>query len=63
MGIMLRKPFQPSEDKAETRLLELIQSDVIGPMKTQIMRGYRYIIMFTNDHSRYTEVYILKAVF
>jgi len=63
MGKMFRKPFQPlcSEDKAKTRLLELIHSDVIGPMQTQTMRGYRYIIMFTDDHSRYTEVYFMKA--
>jgi len=56
MGKMLRRPFQPltSEYKAKTRLLELIHSDVIGPMQTQMMRGYRYIIMFTNDYSRYT---------
>ena len=43
MGNMFWKPFQPfcSEDKAKTRLLELIHSDVIGPMQTQTMRGYR----------------------
>jgi len=56
MGKMFRKPFQPSEDKAKSRLLELIHSDVIGPMQTQTMHRYRYIIMFTDDHSRYTEV-------
>jgi hypothetical protein len=63
MGTMFRKPFQPlsSEDKAKTRLLELIHSDVIGPMQTQTMRGYQYSIMFTDDHSRYTEVYFMKA--
>jgi len=63
MGKMFRKPFQPLrlEDKAKTRLLELIHSDVIGLMQTQTMRGYRYIIMFTDDHSRYTEVYFMKA--
>jgi hypothetical protein len=63
MGKMFWKPFQPlcSGDKATTRLLELIHSDVIGPMQTQTMRGYRYIIMFPDDHSRYTEVYFMKA--
>jgi len=61
MGKMFRKPLQPSEDKAKTRLLELIHSDVIGPMQTQIMCGYRYIIMFTDDHSMYNEVYFMKA--
>jgi hypothetical protein len=58
MGKMFRKPFQPLrlEDKAKTRLLELIHSDVIGPMQTQTMCGYRYIIMFTDDYSRHTEI-------
>jgi len=51
-----------SEDKAKTRLVELIHSDVIGPMQTQMMRGYRYIIMFTDDCSRYTEVYLMKLM-
>jgi len=62
MGKMFRRPFQPltSEDKAKTRLLELIHSDVIGPMQTQTMRGYGNIIMFTDDYSRYTEVYFMK---
>jgi hypothetical protein len=30
-------------------------------MQTEKMRSYRYIIMFTDDHSRYTEVYLMKA--
>jgi len=51
MGKMFRKPFHPTEDKAKTKLLELIHSNVIGPMQTQTMRAYRYIIMFTHDHS------------
>ena len=37
MGKMFRKPFQPSEDEAITRLLELIHPDGIGPMQTQTM--------------------------
>jgi len=61
MGKMFRKPFQPSENKAKTRRLELIHSDVIGPLLTRTMRCYQYIIMFTDDHLRYTEVYFMKA--
>jgi len=63
MGKMFRKPFQPLhlENPAKTRLLELIHSDVIRPMQTETMRRYRYILMFTDDHSRYTEVYFMKA--
>jgi hypothetical protein len=63
MGKMFQKPFQPLEDKAKTRLLELIHSDLIGPMQSQTMPGYQYIIMFTHDHSKYSEVYIMKAKF
>ena len=59
---MFRRPLQAltSEDKVNTRLHELIHSDVIGPMQTQTMRGYRYIIMFTDDYWRYTELYFMK---
>jgi len=39
-GKMFPKLFQRSEDKATTRLLELIHSNVIRPMLTQAMRGY-----------------------
>jgi len=60
MGRMFRRPFLTSEDKANTGLLQLIHSDGIGPMQTQTMRGYCYIIMFTDDYSRYTEVYFIK---
>jgi len=61
MGKMFGKPFQPSEDKAMTRCLQLNYSDVIGPMQTETMCAYRYINMFTDDHSRYTEVSFMKA--
>ena len=63
MGKMFREPFQPwhVEDMAKTRLLELIHSDAIGPMQTQTLRGYRYMFLFTDDQSRYTEVYFMKA--
>ena len=40
LGKMFQKPFQHSDDKAKTRLLELIHSDVIGPMQTLRMRNY-----------------------
>jgi len=61
-GKIFRRPFQllTSEDKAKTPPLEVIHSDVIGPMLTQTMEGYRYIIIFTDDSSRYTEVCFMK---
>jgi hypothetical protein len=32
----------------------------MGPMQTQMMRVYPCIIIFTDDYSRYTEVYFMK---
>jgi hypothetical protein len=61
MGMMFRKPFLPSEDKAKTRLLELIHSGVIWSMQTQMMCAYRYGIINRDDHSRYTEVHFMTA--
>lgn len=63
LGNMFPKSFQPlkPEDKVKTRPFELIHSDVIGPMQTQTMSSYRYIIMFTDDDSRYTNVYFMKV--
>jgi hypothetical protein len=61
MGKMLRKLFQPSEDKAKTRMLDLIHCNMIGPIQTQTVQAYRYIILFTDDYSRYTEVYFIQA--
>jgi hypothetical protein len=64
MGKMFRRPFQclTLEDKAKTRLLELIHSDLIWPIQNQRMRENRNIIMFTDDYSRYTEVYCMKLM-
>jgi len=39
MGKMFRKPFKPSEHKANSRLLELTYFDVIGPIQTQSRCG------------------------
>jgi hypothetical protein len=61
VGMMFWRPFQPltSEDKANPRLLELVHSHVLGPMHSQTTQGYRYIIMFPNHYTRYSEVYFI----
>ena len=41
-------------------LLELVHTDVCGPMSTQARRGYEYFITFTDDYSRYGYVYLMK---
>ena len=40
--------------------MELIHSDVCGPMLTHVIGGYSYFITFTDDFSRYGHVYLMK---
>lgn len=39
--------------------LELIHSDVYGPINKQALGGYEYFVTFTNDYSRYGHVYLV----
>ena len=41
-------------------MLELIHSDVCGPMSIQARGGYEYFITFTDDYSRFGYVYLMK---
>src|SRR5664279_3988629 len=51
--------FAKSCERA-TDLLELIHSDVCGPMSTTARGGYDYFITFTGDLSRYGYIYLMK---
>ena len=59
VGKMTKKPFKKKGTRAKD-LLELIHSDVCGPMKTSARDGFRYFITFTDDYSRYGYVYLMK---
>jgi hypothetical protein len=41
-------------------LLEIIHIDVCGPMSVEACGGYRYVLTFTDDCSRYGYVYLMK---
>ena len=41
-------------------VLDLVHSDVMGPMQVQSLGGSRYFITFIDDHSRYCTVYPMK---
>ena len=56
---MTKTPFARSCERASD-LLELIHSDVCGPMSTTARGGYEYFITFTDDLSRYGYVYLMK---
>ena len=57
---MHRIPFPKQSLKKTTEPLELIHSDVCGPMNTDSIGGSKYILTFTDDYSRYVTVYFLK---
>ena len=44
-------------------LLELVHSDVCGPMSIQARGGFEYFITFADDFSRFGYVYLMKWKF
>ena len=59
LGKMTKTPFTGKGERS-TELLSLIHTDVCGPMSTQERNGFSYFLTFTDDHSRYGHVYLLK---
>ena len=41
-------------------LLEIIHTDVCGPMSVEARGGYRYFLTFTDDLSGYGYIYLMK---
>nr|GEX63416.1 hypothetical protein [Tanacetum cinerariifolium] len=56
---MTRKSFPHRPEKA-TDLLEIIHTDVCGPLRHVSRQGATYFITFTDDYNRYGYVYLLK---
>ena len=59
MGKMTKTPFSGTMEQA-TDLLEIIHTDVCGPMNIEARAGYRYFLTFTDDLSRYGYIYLMK---
>ena len=56
---MTKLPFIGKGERAK-ELLELIHSDVCGPMTTLAREGFFYFIIFIDDYSRYGYMYLMK---
>jgi len=56
---MTKTPFTGFPERASD-LLELIHTDVYGPMSSIARGGFQYIITFTDDLSIYGYVYLMK---
>jgi transposase InsO family protein len=59
-GKMSRSPF-PRRSNRLNKVLDLVHTDVCGPMRTQSLGGAKYFIEFIDDASRWCEVRFLKS--
>ena len=55
-----RKPFKGSYEVQTTGKLQIVHSDVCGPMSVALVGGAKYFVSFTDDFTRYCRVYFLK---
>ena len=59
-GKQCRQKF-PIHTHRNLRPLQLVHSDLCGPMQTSSITGNRYFITFTDDFTRFTILYFLKS--
>ncbi|KAG8482698.1 hypothetical protein CXB51_024274 [Gossypium anomalum] len=60
MGKQARLPFPTNTSWRASTKLELVHTDVCGPMRTESLSGNRYFILFIDDCTKYCWVYFLK---
>ena len=60
-GKLHRKPFKPVGKITSTRILQLVHSDVCGPMSTESMGRKGYFITFIDDYSRWCCTYPMRT--
>ena len=59
-GKQCRQKFPISKQKRTERPLQLIHSDLCGPMQSVSIDGNKYFITFIDDYTRFTILYFLK---
>ena len=60
LGKMHRDEFPSNSDRRKKDVLELIHTDVCGPMQTRSLGGAYYFLLFIDDCTRDTWVYFLR---
>jgi hypothetical protein len=60
LGKNIKKAF-PSSDNIAQGILDLVHSDVCGPMSSPSLGGCLYYVIFIDDYSKKCWMYFLKA--
>jgi hypothetical protein len=55
------KPFSVSSTKRTSAILEVVHSDLAGPMQTKSLQGSYYTATFIDDHSKLAVVYFIAS--
>ena len=55
---MTKRPFSAKGERSNEPL-QLVHSDVCGPLSVQARGGYEYFVTFIDDYSRYGYVYLM----
>lgn len=61
-GKQARRPFSfnVKKERRASKLLQLVHTDICGPMEVTSISGSRYFILFIDDFSRRLSIYFLK---
>jgi hypothetical protein len=59
LGKNVKKPFLSNNNRSK-EILDLIHLDVCGPMRVKSLGGSLYYVIFIDDYSKKTWLYILK---
>lgn len=61
MGKSHRTPIPKKSDSRASAVLDLVHSDVVGPLEVPSIGGFRYFVTFIDDHSNWTVEYAMRT--
>ncbi|XP_065074991.1 facilitated trehalose transporter Tret1-2 homolog [Ochlerotatus camptorhynchus] len=59
-GKASRTPFPEETERKSLQVLDIVYTDLCGPMKTVAPSGNRYVMHIIDDYSRFTVTYLLQ---
>nr|GEZ03928.1 retrovirus-related Pol polyprotein from transposon TNT 1-94 [Tanacetum cinerariifolium] len=61
LGKAKRKSFQTKTTPSSKRRLQLLHTDLCGPMRVESINGKKYVLVIVDDYSRYTRTHFLRS--